>query len=215
VQERQRLNRGSIVADALALIGELGLDGFSMRRLAQRLDVQSPALYWHFRSREELLGESAEVVIMGAGMGPPEVGESWQGWMRRRAFGYRQALLAQRDGARIVAGARGASVGMVRLFNDEVEALAGFGFSPMSAMQTIAVMTHFISGFVLKEQTEAEGASRDPAGAQASLQTFIGTASPAVAEAFAAGANPISERVFTAGVETIIAGTSLRLRSSQ
>jgi TetR/AcrR family tetracycline transcriptional repressor len=215
VQGRVPLNRESITAAALALIGELGLDGFSMRRLAQRLNVQSPALYWHFRSREELMGQIAEVIIMGTGMGPPGDDESWQEWMRRRALVYRQALLEQRDGARIVAGARGASVGMVHLFNEEIAALTRFGFTPLLAMQSIAVMTHFVSGFVLKEQTESEASGREQDGGAAAMQTFLTVASPAVLEAFAAGANPLSEQVFTAGVDAIIAGTSLEIRKGQ
>jgi TetR/AcrR family tetracycline transcriptional repressor len=215
MQNRKRLNRDSIAAAALTFISEVGLDGFSMRQLAQRLNVQSPALYWHFRSREELLGEAAEIVIMSTGMGPPETDEAWQEWVRRRARSYRQALTAQRDGARIVASARGASAEMVLLFNQEVEALAGFGFTPAFAIEAIAVITHFVSGFVLKEQADAEGATRDRDGAAAAMQTFIETASPAVKLAFASGANPLSESVFAVGVEMIIAGTHVQLTKNQ
>jgi TetR/AcrR family tetracycline transcriptional repressor len=211
VQEREPLTRGSIVSAALTLVGEVGLDVFSMRRLAQQLDVKSPALYWHFRSRVELLSEAAEVLIMGAGMGAPVPGESWQQWMSRRSVNYRQSLLSQRDGARIVASARGASRGLIRQFNDEVAALIAFGFSPKLSMQTIAIMTHFISGFVLKEQTEAEGSLRDPGGAAVAMQTFVGAASPEVMEAFAAGADPLNESVFVAGLKAIITGTAVEL----
>ena len=49
------LQREEILEAALALLNEVGLDQFSTRRLAERLGVQQPALYWHFRNKSALL----------------------------------------------------------------------------------------------------------------------------------------------------------------
>ena len=45
------IEREKILDAALMLINEVGLDKFTTRRLAERLGVQQPALYWHFRSK--------------------------------------------------------------------------------------------------------------------------------------------------------------------
>lgn len=39
---------------ALALVDEEGLEGLTIRRLAQRLGVTPMALYWHFKNKDEL-----------------------------------------------------------------------------------------------------------------------------------------------------------------
>ena len=54
-QAAARLSKAAVVERALALADELGLEALTIRRLAQELGVTPMALYWHFRSKEELL----------------------------------------------------------------------------------------------------------------------------------------------------------------
>jgi TetR/AcrR family tetracycline transcriptional repressor len=54
-QSAPRLSKAAVVERALALADELGLEALTIRRLAQELGVTPMALYWHFRSKEELL----------------------------------------------------------------------------------------------------------------------------------------------------------------
>lgn len=49
-----------MVDRGLALADAEGLDALTIRRLAQQLGVTPMALYWHFRSKEDLLGGLAE-----------------------------------------------------------------------------------------------------------------------------------------------------------
>lgn len=46
---------GAIVGAALAVIREAGVDGLTMRSVAERLEVRAPSLYHHVRNKEELL----------------------------------------------------------------------------------------------------------------------------------------------------------------
>ena len=55
----KQLDRGKIVAAALALAREGGDKALSMRKLAARLGVDVSALYWHFRNKEELMASVA------------------------------------------------------------------------------------------------------------------------------------------------------------
>jgi TetR/AcrR family tetracycline transcriptional repressor len=50
-----RLSKSVVVDRALALADTQGLEALTIRRLAQDLGVTPMALYWHFRSKEELL----------------------------------------------------------------------------------------------------------------------------------------------------------------
>jgi AcrR family transcriptional regulator len=60
--ERTRLSKRAVVDRALKLADADGLDTLTIRKLAQDLGVTPMALYWHFRSKEELLEGVAERV---------------------------------------------------------------------------------------------------------------------------------------------------------
>src|SRR5580658_9658525 len=60
--ERSRLTKRSVVDRGLAVADAEGLDGLTIRRLAADLGVTPMALYWHFRSKEELLGGVADQI---------------------------------------------------------------------------------------------------------------------------------------------------------
>jgi TetR/AcrR family transcriptional regulator, tetracycline repressor protein len=58
--ERARLTRAVVVDRALVLADNAGLDALTIRKLATELGVTPMALYWHFRSKDELLAGLAE-----------------------------------------------------------------------------------------------------------------------------------------------------------
>ena len=60
--ERARLTRRTVVDRAMQLADAAGLDALTIRKLAQGLGVTPMALYWHFRSKDELLDGLAERV---------------------------------------------------------------------------------------------------------------------------------------------------------
>jgi TetR/AcrR family transcriptional regulator, tetracycline repressor protein len=59
-EERARLSRETVVDGALALTDAEGLEGLTIRRLAQSLGVTPMALYWHFKNKDELLDAVAD-----------------------------------------------------------------------------------------------------------------------------------------------------------
>jgi TetR/AcrR family transcriptional regulator, tetracycline repressor protein len=60
--ERTRLSKRAVVDRALKLADAEGLDALTIRKLAQDLGVTPMALYWHFRSKDDLLEGMAEQV---------------------------------------------------------------------------------------------------------------------------------------------------------
>src|SRR5271163_1387936 len=60
--ERVRLIKRAVLDRALKLADADGLDTLTIRKLAQDLGVTPMALYWHFRSKEDLLEGVAERV---------------------------------------------------------------------------------------------------------------------------------------------------------
>jgi TetR/AcrR family transcriptional regulator, tetracycline repressor protein len=60
--DRARLTKSAVVDQALKLADSVGLEALTIRKLATELGVTPMALYWHFRSKEELLTGLAERV---------------------------------------------------------------------------------------------------------------------------------------------------------
>lgn len=205
--KRPALTRSSIIATALDLVDTVGLDELTTRRLALELEVKSPALYWHFANKQALLDGMGDALILSAGMGAPRPGEVWQDWVARRARAYRAEILSHRDGARIVAAVRVASPETVRLFGDEVAALADLGFTPALALRTIAIVTHYVTGFVLKEQAAVDARLNDTTGMVNPKDILSGSALDTFVEAMKTGGDPLGEDVFEHGLRMIISGT--------
>ena len=88
---RAPLNRGRVLAAAVALADDAGIDSLSMRRLAQELGVVPMALYKHVANKEELLDGMVEAMI--GEIDPPAGGADWKNAVRLRVLSARQALL--------------------------------------------------------------------------------------------------------------------------
>jgi AcrR family transcriptional regulator len=57
------LSREAVIDAALEMLDSAGVDGLSMRALADRLGVKAASLYWHLRDKEQLLEMVAETVL--------------------------------------------------------------------------------------------------------------------------------------------------------
>lgn len=91
------IERDDVLARACDLFLEEGFDGFSMRALADRVGVTAPALYRHFRSREEVLlavvDEAYQEMIRYL-QGALEAPTPWERF-RRAGDGYLEFALEQ------------------------------------------------------------------------------------------------------------------------
>lgn len=102
-----KLDKGTVIAAALELLNEVGMDSLTTRKLAERLKVQQPALYWHFQNKRALLDALAEAMLAERHTRSlPEENEDWRVFLKENALSFRTALLSYRDGARIHAGTR-------------------------------------------------------------------------------------------------------------
>jgi TetR/AcrR family tetracycline transcriptional repressor len=193
------LSRELLIETGLRLLDEVGLDGLSVRRLAAELGVQSPALYWHFKTKQELLEGMASAILMAAGMGPPEDGETWPQWLRRRARAYRKSLLSHRDGARLITSARRAPEALAG-FERELEAMVKLGFTPALALHTIMVIADYTNGFVLQEQA----LQSQPTTQELEMLARL----PTLREAFRTGGYRQPDAAFEHGLDVMVAGTT-------
>ncbi len=155
-----KLDKPAIVTAAIALLNEVGIDALSTRSLAQKLGVQQPALYWHFRNKRDLLNAvNAAMLRQYHTCQAPEPGQSWQDFVRANALSFRHALLSVRDGARVHAGTE-AEAGDVEKLQRMMVFMTGQGFSAAEVMGLMIAVGRYVVGCVLEEQSDAPSAEQ-------------------------------------------------------
>ena len=78
----KNLSAENIARAALEELNRVGLDGLTVRAVAQALDVQAPALYWHFKGKQELLDAMAAIIFVEAvsDLEGPRRATEWHEW---------------------------------------------------------------------------------------------------------------------------------------
>ena len=187
------LTRDQVEDTALAILTRFGLADLSMRRLARELDVQVGALYWHVKSKQELLvGVAARLLsgLDGAGGldGARQTGASVPGEAppggdhaptRPRdhaagraavaglAAGIRSALVNVPDSAEVVQVAQSLQPGALEPLNRLRSMLESAGVTNPGWAQHL-VMNHVL-GSIAATQEAARLAAVDPTAAAAPL----------------------------------------------
>jgi AcrR family transcriptional regulator len=102
-RRRDPITTGAIVAAALEVLDAGGLDGLTMRAVAERLDTGPASLYWHVGSKDGLLDLVLDRVI-GEQRPPEPEPERWQEQLKEVAREMRATILRHRDVVRISIG---------------------------------------------------------------------------------------------------------------
>ena len=180
------ITRERIVAAALELLDDKGMDALTVRALATRLDVRAPALYWHVRNKQELLDEMATEVmrrVTGALAALPP-GAGWRDDLAAYAHVLRAEYLRHRDGARIFSGTRITDPAVVRMKEPLFERWTASGWKPTDADDAVDVVTAFVVGFVIEEQERRQSAESDPTRYSVTLRdAWLGEGASLVKEA--------------------------------
>jgi AcrR family transcriptional regulator len=85
------LTRDRIVAAAVGLLDRHGGEGLTMRRLAGALDVTPTALYWHVRTKDDVLDLALDHVFGDVEV--PLATSDWRADVRSLIRGWRAAML--------------------------------------------------------------------------------------------------------------------------
>ncbi|EKT59060.1 tetracycline resistance transcriptional repressor TetR [Providencia rettgeri] len=147
-----RLDKETIITAALDLLNEVGMEGLTTRKLAQKLGVEQPTLYWHVKNKRALLDAlSVEMLKRHHGHPLPVEGETWQEFLRHNALSFRRALLSYRDGAKVHLGTR-PSAEQYATVQKQLQFMIDSGFSLKSGLYAVSAVGHFTLGSVLEQQ---------------------------------------------------------------
>jgi TetR/AcrR family transcriptional regulator, tetracycline repressor protein len=161
--ERAPVSPAAIVDAALALMAEGGLEAVSFRRIAGRLGVSAPTLYWHVESKRHLMDLMAEELLRRTGAEPadPAAGQPWWEWLHTHARAMFDALVSTRDAPRVVAGNRPTPDRFPQI-ERALGVLVAAGLRPVEAQQALFAIGAYVIGSATEWQAEAERAAGQP-----------------------------------------------------
>lgn len=151
-----RNDRTGVVDAAMRVLAENGLPGLSMRRIADVLDVQVSALYWHFPNKQTLLAALSERIVALNGAESDETDAATD--LVAIATTLRERLLAHRDGAELVSSSL--ALGLLELPSRSqlVAAARGVGLDEGSAQIAADTLVHYVIGYTFHEQQRMHAA---------------------------------------------------------
>ncbi|MEU6381605.1 TetR/AcrR family transcriptional regulator C-terminal domain-containing protein [Streptomyces sp. NPDC046909] len=195
------LTKAQIIAAAMDLLDEDGLDKLSLRAVAGRLGVRVNAVAWHVKDKSSLI--SAVTDAMMAHCVPSPLPEDPEERVRALLTALRTTLRSHRDGARLAREGfsldQPHQLAFAEAFNT---ALHATGRTPQAAAWTAWTLVYFTIGLVREEQTPphrtlcAQAAAADPAD----FPSLAATIKHLTAESF--------DDRFAFGVDLILTGHS-------
>ncbi|MER5785996.1 TetR/AcrR family transcriptional regulator C-terminal domain-containing protein [Streptomyces mobaraensis] len=210
-----RLDRDQVVSTALELLNDVGLEGLTLRRIGKELDVQAPALYWHFKNKQDLLDAMAtEMLRRMTALQEAEGGfahATWQEMLAGSHRALRRVLLTYRDGAKVYSGTRFTDTSYAVPMERYLASLVGAGFTPGEAARAYYTVYCFTIGYVIEEQSAADDPERGVKGIDVTERAERLAEFP-----LAAAAGPElfgdADAGFEAGLAAIVAGIAATRR---
>jgi len=119
--------------DAIArAVIDIGYDDTSMKRVAERLGVSVPGLYYYVRGRDDLLRLAAEYSLARTPM-PVDEGQHWARWLREWAR-YTRSAMADPELLDLYRAGGVDPDRMVEVVGNTLDVLCRDGFSPEQAL---------------------------------------------------------------------------------
>jgi TetR/AcrR family tetracycline transcriptional repressor len=214
---RAGLSQQQLVDEALALLQEAGLAGLSTRRLAQRLGVQSPALYWHVRNKDELLRLVADAIC--AEMALPDAALPPRTRLEAIAREYRRVLTGHRDAPRLFAEQPPVGRHRIALYDAAVGAFLDGGLPAPDAVAMATFYRHYLLGMITEEMRgQAPGGGEAPfdalaLGVELSRHADAAREFPNLAGAAKLLTSISPQRLFDIGLKALLDGIDTQLHA--
>jgi TetR/AcrR family tetracycline transcriptional repressor len=196
-----------IIVVALKLLKKDGLENITLRKIATRMEVQAPAIYWHFKNKVNLIDYMAEAILeeeFGDKI-QPDYTRKWDNWFRDTMLKLHHAMMRYPDGAKVVAGAHlfpARTLGDI--YETSLDVLIHAGVKPKNAMNLVMTAVNYTFGYTIEAQSDnAESDEKDNVD-------YIRDAFPTIYKVMAATDNSYGDESFLAGLNLVIVGGKKR-----
>ncbi|MGH9247885.1 MAG: TetR family transcriptional regulator [Acidimicrobiales bacterium] len=149
-RRRGAISRDDVLAAALDLVDEEGLDALSIRRLADRLDMEPMSLYKRVTNKDDLLAGIAELIWDEVAAAAPPT-NNWADWLRTLGGAVRAAVLQHPHALPLLVATGVFPTGMLEVIATQLErSTPGWPARP-DAISAICTVTAFALGCAVAE----------------------------------------------------------------
>ena len=146
---RERLSKERVLSGAMAIADRGGLQGLTMRSLAEELGAKPMSVYYYVASKDELLDALVDVVFEEIEL-PDPVGE-WREQMHRRAHSARARLKQHQWAIGLLESRTSPGPATLRHHDRVLACLRHAGFSAELTAHAYALIDSYVYGFALQE----------------------------------------------------------------
>jgi AcrR family transcriptional regulator len=159
-RSRRPLTRDQILAAALELADEGGVESISMRRLGQVLGFEAMSLYHHVANKGDVLDGILDLVL--AETETPSLEEEWDAAVRKSAISVHQAFRRHSWAATLVMSPSHIRPARLRYMDALLGRLRAAGFSADETYHVYHVLDGHIFGFTLWQNSHSFAAEQMP-----------------------------------------------------
>jgi AcrR family transcriptional regulator len=146
---RPPLDRARVLATAVAIADEYGIDSLTMRKLGDAVGVEAMSLYNHVANKSDLLDGMIDAVFSEIEL--PANASGWQAAMRQRARSVRAVLSRHRWAIGLMESRRSPGPATLRHHDAVIGILRGGGLSVGLTAHAFSALDSYIYGFALQE----------------------------------------------------------------
>jgi AcrR family transcriptional regulator len=149
-RSRVPLSRERVLAAAVALADEIGIEALSMRKLGEALGVEAMSLYNHVANKDDLLDGMIDVVF--AEIDLPSAEGGWRAAMRQRAISVRAVLRRHRWAIGLMQSRTSPGPATLAHHDAVIGVLRAGGFTVAQTAHAFSALDSYIYGFALQEK---------------------------------------------------------------
>ncbi|MEO6579452.1 MAG: TetR/AcrR family transcriptional regulator [Candidatus Limnocylindria bacterium] len=170
-RRRVPVTRERVLAAAMALADEGGIESLTMRKVGQALGVEAMALYRHVTNKDDIIDGMVDIVFSEIDVTAAD--DDWKAAMRKRAFSVREALSRHRWAVGLMESRRNPGPANLRHHDAVLGNLRAAGFDMAMAAHVYPVLDSYIYGFAMTQMNLPFENTADIAEvAQSMLQAF-------------------------------------------
>lgn len=143
------LTSDRVFESAVALADEVGMEGFTIRRLATALGVKPMTLYHHVSNKEAIIDGMVELVFSEMQLPPADT--DWMDATRHRARSAREVLARHPWAPPLMESRESPGPETLRHHDAVIRCFRQAGFSVEKTAHAIALVDSYIYGFALHE----------------------------------------------------------------
>ena len=148
-QKRSPLNRAKVLEAAVQLADEIGIESFTIRKLADKLGVGAMSIYHHVPSKEEIIDGMVEIVFGEIEKPPNDV--DWKTAIRRRCISAREVLNRHRWAPPLMESRTAPGPSNLSHHDAVVGCLRNGGLSIQMTAHAYAILDSFLYGIAFQE----------------------------------------------------------------